>query len=118
MDRDVASEAARAVLAALVGTPGRLFDPRDPGVVTLLRHATLSHCLELTVRVVPDDADLRATLGRPTILYDERDRGALENFAFVSRRDDDGFAHLRLRHIVSGREVELALRVEPTASTA
>jgi hypothetical protein len=136
-DYGASPETVRGVLETLAGTKDKLYDLRYPGVlasydelsrrdevgksIAVLCHRTLEHAIELTVRaaaVTPFAAssafvdELLATLGRPTVQADPEDRGALEKYRLLERREDGGFTLLRLRHIIAGHDMEVGLRVE------
>jgi len=137
-DYAASPEAMREVLETLAGKNDDLYDPRYPGplqnyielhrrdesggAIVILGHRTLEHCLELTIQVVPIGSylaashfviDLLATLSRPTVKADPEDRGALEKYRLLERREEGSFTVLRLRHILTKDDMEVAFRVEP-----
>ena len=132
------ADAARAVPDVFAGTPGRLYDPRAPGVIADYRRVAREVApgrarlelerdgarLEVIVRVTPvavgtarpanaaEVEDVLLTFAGAAAMEDPADRGALEHYREVERREEGGATVLTLqrRGGKSGLEVAIATR--------
>lgn len=135
------ADAVRAALDVLAGTGDRLYDPRATrplegyhilkrtqeatGSVAILRHRASEHCLEITVRVTVVSStvgaavaaslasEVVASLSIAPCQFDDQDRGALESYVLLARRQEGELTIVKVQHRQKPVVLDVAIRVTP-----